>query len=361
VAGGHGKRKPTDRGRIFAELLNISVKWNERSAGMLGDGVGPLRTLVDFPQFQSGLASGVVAALCVLVVGLLVKRDGRVGPGLVGCAFVVASYGVVDGWFGGDRILVLPDALLIGLVFLFIGGELAVRTRAGLVAGLVFAVPGALCVAVARDLPGPAWVPWLVGIGTVVGAASGADVDRRTGRLGLGPVLFLISVGGVYATVPDTEVVRALVGAAIPLAIVGWPLRAARLGAGGTAAAIGWLLWVAAFEGYGRPGSIIGAFGALALLATEAWGRQYGRSRIIGLAQTVSLPALTASVVGAQIVLALYASRIAGLVDDGLVALVLVIPGLVGGVAFGAIAGLTSQLRPRRSTLWRRRVGRLVR
>ena len=49
--------------------------------------------------------------------------------------------------------------------------------------------------------------------------------------------MWLITVFGVYATVPDTELVRPLVGVAIPLALAGWPLRAARLGAGGVAPA----------------------------------------------------------------------------------------------------------------------------
>ena len=38
-----------------------------------------------------------------------------------------------------------------------------------------------------------------------------ADLDRRGARLGLGPVIWLITVFGVYVTVPDTELIRPLV------------------------------------------------------------------------------------------------------------------------------------------------------
>ena len=100
-----------------------------------------------------------------------------------------------------------------------------------------------------------------------------ADLDRRAARLGLGPVLWLLTVFGVYVTVPDTELIRPLVGVAIPLALCGWPLRVARVGAGGAAAGIALLMWVGAAEGYGRPGSIVGAAAALGLFLVEPAGR----------------------------------------------------------------------------------------
>lgn len=310
----------------------------------------PLRTLWNFGQFQDGLLAGTIVALPGAALGLALRVQRRPAPGLAGPAWVLASVAALAGWFGFEGILTfgLPDELLVGLALLFAGGQLAARVRFPGVAGFVLAVPGAALVARSYDFLGAGWVPWLIFFGTVLGAPLAADLDRRAARLGLGPVLLLVTVGGLYATVPDTELSRALLGAAIPVALLGWPLRAARIGAGGAAMAVALLLWVAAIDGWYRPGSIVGAAGALGLLVSEPVGRWLARGRVPGLARNLPTRVLGLVIVGAQVVLALYASRIAGFESDGFVAFLLLFPGLFAGVVFGACMGITSRRRPHR-------------
>lgn len=309
----------------------------------------PFQTLVDFTEFQSGLAAGALITLPVLVIGLFwrLSRPNAAPLGLVGPAFCLAALVALGGGWAFDEIYPIPGELVTGVLLCLAGGEIAGRTPRPVLLGGLLTVPGAVLIARSEDFGGDGWVVWLIVVGTVLGGAFGADLDRRVARLGLGPVLFLISVGSLYATVPDTELARPLVGVALPLAIAGWPLRAARLGAGGAPAAIGVFLWVAAFEGFGRPGSIVGAAGALALLLWEAPGRIAARGKHSGLSRTLSVGRLELVVVALQLALGLYAARIAGFEEDGLAAFMLLLPTIPIGVAAGATLGLSSRLEPR--------------
>ena len=224
--------------------------------------MSPIRTLVDFSGFQAGFWWGLLAMGVVLAAGwvaIVIRRGSGTPVGLAGPAWVLVSIGLLGGWIGASRTDAIPSGLVWGLLVLIVGGELADRTPNPIFIGIVFAVPGAFLVGFSLEFPGPTWSKWVV-IGVVaVGGPLAADLDRRVSRLGLGPVLWLIAVAGMYWTVPDTERVRPLIGAAVPLAFCGWPKRWSRMGAGGIGVAIGLFVWVAAVEGRGRPGSIVGA------------------------------------------------------------------------------------------------------
>jgi hypothetical protein len=56
-----------------------------------------------------------------------------------------------------------------------------------------------------------------------------------------------------------------------------WPLRVARLGAIGAYALVGLLLWVIAWGGRGREGSIVGAVACLGLFLVQPLIRRIGR------------------------------------------------------------------------------------
>ena len=134
---------------------------------------------------------------------------------------------------------------------------------------------------------------------------------------GLGPALVALGAAGVFVCVPDTEQAMPVFGAASGRGHRRAPARLAPLGAGG-AALVGIVLWAGAIGGSGRPGSIVGAFASVLIVAlepivrarTHAVGRRRGR-------------------VGAWIVLGVQAvgvflvSRVAGLERSALVATVI--------------------------------------
>ncbi len=238
-------------------------------------------TLTDFPEFGDGWAAGwrvaVLAGLGGLLVRLMLRR--RLTPGLAGPAWVLGSLAALNGWWGLPGVGLearagwIPAGLFLGLLALAGGVELAMHTPNPKAIGVLLAFPGAVIVGVASDFQGPGWVRPLVIATITLGAPMVADLDRRSARLALGPLLWLVTVIGVYATVPDTELVRPLVGVAIPVALLGFPIGLARLGGAGSAAAVGLLVWIGAQQGYGRPGSIVGVAAALGVFWAEPTGR----------------------------------------------------------------------------------------
>jgi len=317
-----------------------------------------ITTLMDFWQFQSGWVLGWVLLPIVVGIGWSTRsrRHGRRSPwGLAGPAWVIGSLMALDGWAGHRTVFDVPGQLLAGLALLVLAGEMAYRTPNPKVFGCILGIPGAVLVGTATDFRGPGWIAPLVIVATIVGGTFAAEVDRRAARLGLGPVLWLVTVFGVYVTVPDTELIRPLVGVALPLAVAGWPLRAARIGPGGVAAGVGLLMWVAGIEGYGRPGSIVGASGALGLLLVEPVGRRFLVRRVTPWARRLSVGGFELGFVAAHMAVVAYATRVAGFADDGGPATMLLVPGLVAGAVVGGWFGLSKRVRPERAWFGPRR------
>ena len=171
----------------------------------MGGLLSPIQTLFDFPRFLDGLRVGVLLAVIVAIIGFATsarRRGQRVPWGLAGPAWVFGSLMCLGGWFGYQQIWALPQQLLVGLGILFVAGEIAERTPNPKVIGVVLGFPGALLVGWSEEFPGPSWSAWLViGVAAIAGPLA-ADLDRRAARLGFGPVLWLITVGGLYGTVP---------------------------------------------------------------------------------------------------------------------------------------------------------------
>ena len=311
--------------------------------------MGPFRTLIDFPGFQDGFWWGLLATGAVLGAGWVavsIRRRSGTPLGLVGPAWALVSLGLLGGSIGSTGTDVIPSGLLWGLLVLVVGGELADRTPNPIFIGIVFSVPGAVLIGLSRDFPGPAWTKWVV-IGVVaIGGPLAADLDRRTARLGLGPLLWLVAVAGLYWTVPDTERVRPLIGAAVPLAFCGWPKRWSRMGAGGIGAAIGVFTWVAAVEGRGRPGSIVGAAASLGLFVAEPIGRKLTKGRLAALSRSVSLGIYECCLLGSQLLVVGYASRVVGLEETGSDAFLLLVPAIPVAIALGGFVRASERLRP---------------
>jgi hypothetical protein len=304
---------------------------------------------VEFPRFQDGFTVGLVFTALVVAAGwasVRLRRRSQRPWGLTGPAWVAASLITLGGWMGYEGVDVIPFGLLWGLLALFVAGEIAERTPNPKIIGFVLALPGAVLVGYSTEFPGPSWSRWVVLGVTALGAPLAADLDRRAARLGLGPVLWLIAVAGVYWTVPDTERVRPLIGAAIPLAFTGWPKRLSRMGAGGISASVGLLMWVAAIEGRGRPGSIVGAAGSLGLFVVEPIGRSLAKGRVAAISRSVGVGVYEACLVGAQFLTVGYASRVAGMAETGGEAFVLLVPAIPVAIVLGGLVRASSRLRP---------------
>jgi hypothetical protein len=157
--------------------------------------------------------------------------------------------------------------------------------------------------------------------------------------------MWLFVVGAMYATVPDTELALVLLGVAIPLAFLGLPFRLARLGDGGAAASIGLLLWVASQQGWARPGSLVGALGALALFTTFPIGHRLRRWFRFELHWSRNRRLLV--VLLAQFVLAMWASRVAGLAYGAVEAIARLIPAVAAGIALGIAMPMGRRRVPR--------------
>lgn len=276
-----------------------------------------------------------------------IARHPEFWPG-VGAGVAALALGLVLAWRGGVRAAEAAPWLLVAAV-------LAVLAAVGLGRGAPIAV---VVVAAASTLLGgggahasrgqraAGWALALVAGGVAAERVAGDPVVwaaatlaaaalvralpafvRSSGYGGLTPALVLMTAGGAYACVPDTEQARVLVAAALPLALLSrpGPLRASTgvrgggiagvAAASGSAALAGLLAWVIATGGMGRPGAVAGAFAAAGVLAlVPAVAAVRGETRLDALAPT--WPAGLALVV-AQGAFALLVSRTAGL-QDGL-------------------------------------------
>jgi hypothetical protein len=215
------------------------------------------------PGLRAGLAAGLLTTLVVAAVALV--RRGRGAVPLAGLAAAVAA---VIGLRISTEVPEVPRELVAGLAALGLASLAPKLPGPALAYRLVAVTPGAVLVIAAADLD-LAWaVPYTVAA-TVLGAILVAEFDRLHARTGLAPTLLGVTALGVYACVPDTEEASVLVGAALPVALLGWPKPLASLGAAGAHMAVGLVVWTAAFDGRGRSGAIVGATACLGIMLLE--------------------------------------------------------------------------------------------
>jgi hypothetical protein len=212
------------------------------------------------PEFRTGLAVGAVAAIVVLLCSYVASRRRASPLPLAGVALAVAAL------VGFDRVASAPARLVVGVVAT--GAVVAIcaaRSWPAWLAALAVA-PFAYVVAHQAEFADPTWLPWLLLVAVPVGAAGAMAFETIEGGLCVTPALLAISAAGVYWAVPDTELPACLLGAALLIAVVAWPLRRASAGRAGAAASVVPLFWAAAVGGLGRPASIVGATACLGLL-----------------------------------------------------------------------------------------------
>lgn len=227
------------------------------------------------------------------------------------------------------------------------------------VVGVALAAAGGAGIVAATDPPATLALPlpWIAVVAGVAGALL-AGFDRRWRGHGLAPLLLAVSAVGVYATVPDVEWALVVVGAALPLTLLGWPgplapggLRGPRrrdgpaqpppsLGVAGSLAAAALLAWTVAAGGAGRPGSVVGGLACLGVLAVEPLARLLDPRHRSALAR----PRVAWTALAAHLVLVAVAARVVGRTETVAVALPLAGLALAAALAV-ALAAAASEER----------------
>jgi len=292
--------------------------------------------LFEARAFALGLAYGGVGFLVAATIGTL----GRRALDLAALVFVAAAWLAVRGAWGPElasyRVLAALTALALGGVGAVLFPRL-VRPAArhpNVVAGL-FAVPGAVLLAMLTPLVGGSVARSALAASTIAIAVAVRDFDAVAGKRGASWLLFAVTAAGVYLAVPDTELARAMLGAAVPFALLSFPKPLCRIGPVGSASLAGLFCWVVYVGGRGRPGSVVGGLATIGILAAEPAGRhlfpsvatkmrlQRADQDWIPFAMVVTL---------AQIALAAYASRVVASVDTAGRAMLVLFPALVVAV-----------------------------
>lgn len=255
-------------------------------------------------EFRVGfVVGGALAGTTVFVLAERHRhRETPIGGFLVAGGFAIAA----------ALSSTLPLNVVVGIALLALGGFVAGRVQHAFGA-LVLAVPGAVALVIDLGSPRSTWVAPVTALVIVAACPLVADFDRRFARAGWPLAFFAVSAAGVYFTVPDTEHALVLLGVAIPMVFIGWPVVYASLGPGGAYAVVGALMWVAGFECRGRQASLVGAIGCLGLLVAEPLARVLSRGRDTVL---TTVPARQWSIVPVGAIhlgLVYIASRVAGL------------------------------------------------
>ena len=105
------------------------------------------------------------------------------------------------------------------------------------------------------------------------------------------------------------------------------------------------LLWVSVQEGWYRPSSVIGTLGALALFTTLPIGVRVRRWTSLRVRWDRKRRAFAIVVV--QLLLSLWAARVAGTVTGTLEAILLLVPAVAAGIVFGALLPTGRRRSPR--------------
>lgn len=182
--------------------------------------------------------------------------------------------------FGGDSGLLVPLAVIVaaGLVVEVAYSSSLGSDRPAIRAstwGLAVAVVAFLSVGVVSE---PSWAPFGL-TAAVVALGSGLWGLGRTSEAELVGPLLAIVVAGSWVTVPETDMLVVMLGAAVPMGVVTLkpiPARASAAGALGLAAVFSWLVLDG---GLARPWTIEASWAAAALIPLTAVILRYDVAR----------------------------------------------------------------------------------
>ncbi len=288
----------------------------------------PLQELVDQEGFTTAILVGLLLAGALFVLWRVLGRRHPIRLGGVAfCLGAVSTSLATDGRVDGTV------AMIIGLPLLAAAGAATRARRWRFAARTLVLLPGAAVVGIGVAAESGWWMaPILVGF-VLLGAAAITDPRTPPSFDSVGPILLAITLLGIYACVPETEDAAIVLGVALPLVLVAWPVRAVELGRGGSAACVGVMAWLAGAGGSARHGSVIGALACIGLLGSvpllAALDRRFGPTRASSL--SLEVPTQVVLLVVDLFVVAI-CSRVAGrqssVWTSGLIAIVALAVGL---------------------------------
>lgn len=217
------------------------------SLGFLGGLVAGLTLLIMFalsPSLRGNRTFGFAAWAAVVLAGALYLDFGRRLGLLAGLVIMVTS-GWAHGARSDEKTGGLWDISLLGIVI------------------------GALVFAARSGLDAPPWATWGVAAFTIgVGLALLRWRALGLGTL-IGPTIGIAAIG-MWATIPDTDMARVLLGTTLPLMVVTLRPIEARVTAAGAFALPAMVAWIVVQGGIERPASVVGGWACFAFVLIVA-------------------------------------------------------------------------------------------
>lgn len=218
-------------------------------------------------------AVGLVAAAALALASLArpAGPDGRRPPLPAAGLALTAAAALAVAWAPDGE--AVGARQVAGLVAAAGGAWLAAVLRLPLWVRPALVLPGAALTVDAMRITdrSQAIVPAIVAAAVL--AVLVGEADEIHARSAAGPPLLAASIFGMYATIPETELILPVLVVAVPIGLVGGPARLARLGTAGAAASVVMLVAIVAEGGQARPASIVGGLASFGVLALEPVAR----------------------------------------------------------------------------------------
>lgn len=217
--------------------------------------VATLLDLATRPEFLTGLAAGLVGLVVLALRPTSVENKS-------GWAITVAVATTFAILFSLDEAV----EIAMPLAALAIGGWLLDRYKSGKAVAWAVIATGAVALAWTGIPSESGLLRPMVSVVTILAGWSLSGWVGFTQRNWLGPIA-LVSAFGIWATVPETEIARVLLGVLVLLSFATLSWIGAVPSTAGAFALGGLVAWVPAIGGLARPGSIVGGWACLGMIA----------------------------------------------------------------------------------------------
>jgi hypothetical protein len=156
--------------------------------------------------------------------------------------------------------------------------------------------------------------------------------------------MLCVAVAGVFVTIPETGAIAPVLGAMVPVGLLAVPWPVAWLGPGGASAMVALLATLTLDGGWVRPGAIVGGLLAPGLLVVLALLPRPPRAAVAR-----PWPPLALRLAVLQVLVTLGVTRVAGLQESAVVAVLIAAIVLAGGAIVARLAITRASLadRPR--------------